>query len=187
MSLWERLYKRWGYSAVQFLKFGLVGGSGVLVNMFVAFLMNKANGGTVNAQRVVWGPIPGTAFNIRYTLLVWIGGFLVANVWNFLLNRHWTFAKDDTMAPFWKELWPFFTVGSIAAAVGAVIKIALTNPTSPIYLPDPWFHESTGLQSREYWSQLLAIVFTLPINYVINKLWTFRSVRRRHAQATAQG
>lgn len=181
MSTLYRLNERWGYSVRQFIKFGMVGGSGVLVNMFVAFLMNRANGGTVNAQRIIWGPIPGTDFNIRYTLLVWVGGFLVANVWNFMLNRHWTFAKDDTLAPFWQEFWPFFSVGCIAAAVGAGIKIALTNPTSVFYLPDPWFHEAVGLQSREYWGQLLAIVFTLPINYVVNKLWTFRHVRRRHA------
>ena len=67
---------------------------------------------------------------------------------------------------------------SAAAAAGLVIKIALTNPSSPVYLPEPWFHEEAGIHSREYWSQLIAIVITMPINFVVNKLWTFRSVRR---------
>ena len=57
------------------------------------------------------------------------------------------------------------------------IKIFFTNPTSPIYLPEPWFHEERGIQSREYWSQIFAIVVTMPINFAINKLWTFRTVR----------
>ena len=46
-----------------------------------------------------------------------------------------------------------------------------------MYLPEPWFHEERGLNSREYWSQLIAILITMPINFVVNKLWTFRAVR----------
>ena len=57
------------------------------------------------------------------------------------------------------------------------IKIFFTNPTSPIYLPEPWFNEGRGIQSREYWSQIFAIIVTMPINFVVNKLWTFRAVK----------
>ena len=57
---------------------------------------------------------------------------------------------------------------------------AMTNPTSPVYLPEPFFHEETGLRSREYWSQLIAIIITMPINFIVNKLWTFRAVRAGH-------
>ena len=72
------------------------------------------------------------------------------------------------------------------ATKGIFIKLAFTNPTSPLYLPEPWWHEDAGVHSREYWSQLLTIVLTMPINFVINKLWTFRAVRRRHhARSTA--
>ena len=31
---------------IEFIKFGVVGGSGFLVNIIVAIIMNKANGGT---------------------------------------------------------------------------------------------------------------------------------------------
>jgi putative flippase GtrA len=163
----------------QFVKFGLVGGAGVVVNMVVAIILNKLNGGTINAQRVVFA-IPGTPYNVRYTTVVWIAGFLVANLFNFQLNRSWTF-RHTKKAPWLREFWPFFAVGSAAAVAGIFIKIAFTNPTSPIYLPEPWFHENAGLQSREYWSQLLTIVITTPINFVVNKLWTFRHVRNKHA------
>ena len=60
-----------------------------------------------------------------------------------------------------------------------VIIAGLTHPESPIYLPDPYFHEQAGLRSRFYWAQLITIVVTMPINFVVNKLWTFRSVRHR--------
>lgn len=158
--------------------FGIVGGSGMVVNMIVTVLMNKANGGTRNAQEILF-PFPGTEFNFRFTTLVWIVAFLVANLYNFLLNRHWTFG-DGRKAPFWHEFWPFLVVGSVAALAGVFIKVAFTNPVSPLYLPEPLWHEDAGLHSREYWSQLLTIVIMMPINFVVNKLWTFRAVRLRH-------
>ena len=177
--------QRYAYVGRQFVKFGVVGGAGVVVNMLVAVLMNKANGGTVNAQNILFG-IPGTPYNVRFTTLVWIVAFLVANLFNFQMNRHWTF-RNRGRAPWLKEFMPFLAVGSAAALIGIFIKIGFTNPTSPIYLPEPWFHENAGLQSREYWAQLLTIVITTPINFVVNKLWTFRYVRRQHADTADNG
>ncbi|MGL5406181.1 MAG: GtrA family protein [Propionibacteriaceae bacterium] len=160
----------------QFLKFGFVGGSGVLVNMLVAVVMNKLNGGTENSQNVLF-PLLGS-FNFRFSNLVWIVAFLIANLTNFQLNRSWTF-QTSKHAGWWKEFWPFFAVGSVAAIIGFFLKIAMTNPTSFFFLPEPYFHggQGAGLRSREYWSQLIAIFLTLPINFVVNKLWTFRAVR----------
>lgn len=164
-------------TAHQFLRFAVIGASGVVVNMLVAIIMNKLNGGTVNAQAVIWS-IPGTDFNVRFTALVWIVAFLVANMYNFQLNRTFTF-KSARHARWWTEFWPFLLVGSVAAAVGLIIKLALTNPASALYLPDPPFHENAGFASREYWAQLIAILITMPVNFVVNKFWTFRAVRRR--------
>ena len=165
----------------QFVKFGIVGGAGVVVNMMVAIAMNKANGGTINAQRILFA-IPGTNFNFRYTVLVWLVAFLVANVFNFQLNRSWTF-RHTRKAPWWQEFWPFLAVGSAAALLGIFFKVAFTNPTSWFYLPEPWFHENAGFASREYWAQLFTIVITMPINFVANKLWTFTHVRNKHQAA----
>ena len=171
----KQFVQRHGHSIRQFLKFGIVGGSGVLVNMAVNIAMNKLNGGSVNAQNILWA-IPGTRWNIRFTLLAWFVPFVVANVWNFQLNRWWTF-QSQKVTGWWKEFWPFFVVGSVAMLVGALLKVLMTNPTTPFYLPGPWFHEEKGIRSREYWSQLIAIFLTLPINFVVNKLWTFKAVR----------
>ncbi|NLE98361.1 MAG: GtrA family protein [Propionibacterium sp.] len=165
----------------QFIKFGIVGGSGVIVNMAVNVVMNKLNGGSGNAQNILWS-IPGTDFNIRFTMLAWFVPFLVANVWNFQLNRWWTF-QSSKHAGWWREFWAFFATGSVAMVVGALLKLLMTNPTSPLYLPEPYFHEDRGLSSREYWSQLIAILLTLPINFLVNKFWTFRSVRSSNLEA----
>jgi putative flippase GtrA len=171
-------YARYRHVLRQFVKFGLVGGAGVVVNMAVAIGMNKLNGGTINAQRILFA-IPATPFNFRFTSLVWIVGFLVANLFNYQLNRSWTF-RGTRHAPWFTEFWPFLAVGSAAALIGLFLKVALTNPSSPIYLPEPWFHENAGLQSREYWAQLITIFFTMPVNFLVNKLWTFRHIRNKH-------
>lgn len=178
MTLRAGHYWQYAESIRQFVKFGIVGGSGVIVNMVVAIIMNKLNGGSANAQEIIWS-IPGSPFNVRFTALVWIGGFLVANLWNFQLNRWWTF-RSSGRARWWSEFWPFLAVGAVAAVVGLVIKISLTNPSSPIHLSGAWFHEEAGLNSREYWAQLIAIIVTMPVNFLVNKFWTFRSVRRLH-------
>ncbi len=160
----------------QFIRFGLVGGSGVVVNLVVAYLMTQLNGGVSNDNRVVF-ELPGP-YALRYTVLVWIVAFMIANLWNFQLNRSWTFRRDsDQMRKWWTEFWPFFAIGSLAALLGALIKIALTNPTSPVYLPGPPFNDHEGLRARAYWAQLFTIVLTMPINYLLNKVWTFRAIR----------
>lgn len=182
MSSAGSLYRRYAHVGRQFIKFGLVGGAGVVVNMVVAIVMNKLNGGTINAQNVLFA-IPGTPFNFRFTTLVWIVAFMVANLFNFQLNRHWTFTGKR--APWLKEFLPFLAVGSAAALAGIFIKLGFTNPTSPFYLPEPWFHENAGLRSREYWAQLFTIVITMPINFLVNKLWTFRHVRNAHTDSLA--
>ena len=127
----------WGHTLLEFIRFGIVGGSGVVVNLVVAYIMTQLNGGVSNDNRILFD-LPGP-YAFRWTLLVWIVGFLVANVWNFQLNRVWTFQRDR-MRGWWEEFWPFFAIGLVAAAVGAALKVGFTNPTSPIYLPSPPFN-----------------------------------------------
>ena len=177
----ETTFERGRRHLRQFIKFGIVGGSGVLVNLLVTFVMTKLHGGTVHDNDPLFWLTSKFAF--RFTILVWIVAFVVANTYNFQLNRSWTFKREHRRS-WWAEFWPFFLVGSIAAAIGGLIKWALTNPTSVFYLPSPTFNDHQGLRARAYWSQLIAIVLTLPINFVVNKLWTFRAVH--HHQADRQ-
>ena len=150
--------------------------------MLVAIGLNKLNGGTRNSQNILFA-LPGTDFNVRFTALVWVVGFAVAVVFNFQLNRTWTFARL-TRGLWWSGFWRFLVVGSVAAVVGLALKIALTHPDSPLYLPEPTFHEEVGLRSREYWAQLIAIACTMPVNFLVNRFWTFGDPAAREARAT---
>jgi len=149
--------------------------------MVVTVAMHKLNGGTVNG-RAPLAPVPFTDYFVRYVHLVWIVAFLVANVWNFQLNRWWTF-RAHAHASWWRQFLPFLAVGSVAAVVGLLFISWFTHPDSWLYLPDPWFTESVGLRSRTYWAQLITIALTMPVNFVVNKLWTFRAVRHHVPEA----
>ncbi|WP_211283096.1 GtrA family protein [Serinibacter salmoneus] len=161
--------------ALQFVRFAVVGGAGVLVNMAVAVALNGANGGAGNAREILFA-IPWTVYNVRFTALVWVVSFLVAAVFNYQLNRVWTF-RNRARPPWWSGLWRFVLVGSVAAAVGLGLKVALTHPDAAVYLAHPWFEDDQVLRSREYWAQLIAILLTLPINFLVNRYWTFARER----------
>ena len=71
----RRLKKR---HFIEFLKFGIVGGSGFVVNIVVAIIMNKLNGGTEHAQDILFN-LAGTRWNFRFTSLVWLVGFVAVS------------------------------------------------------------------------------------------------------------
>ncbi|MDR2620135.1 MAG: GtrA family protein [Propionibacteriaceae bacterium] len=164
--------------AYQFIKFALVGGSGVLVNMLVMVLLHRMHGGPEYANQPLIN-IPGTDFWIRYRNVVFIVSFLVANVWNYCLNRRITFER--TGRAWWRDFWPFLGAGAIAAVIGLVLQILFTHPQSPIYLPDPPFETIGTWRSRELWAQLFGVLVSTPVNFVINKLWAFRKRERSDA------
>jgi len=154
------------------LRFGLVGGSGVLVNMAVLIIVNKIG---PNAHTVAWD-LPGTDFNIRWYHVYSTIAFLIANLWNFQLNRWWTF-KSARHSGWWREYLPFLAVGLLALMANLAILTLLMHPGSPFALSTSFFDDSTGFRTRLYWGQLIAIAIVTPLSFLLNKIWTFSSVR----------
>ncbi|OYO17315.1 polysaccharide synthesis protein GtrA [Enemella dayhoffiae] len=169
------VFVRQRHNWLQFLRFGLVGGSGVLVNLIVTVICKKL----LPPYLSIAFPLPVTDFNVRWYHVITTIAFLVANTWNFQLNRSWTF-KSGKHASWWREFFPFLAVGMVAYVVGQVLLTLLLKDTSPVSLHQfPFFDDSTGLRTALYWATLIQIVLTMPINYVVNKVWTFRAVRGR--------
>ena len=74
---------------------------------------------------------------------------------NYYLNRRWTFRSSGDVS---SELPKFFTVSIIAYLVNlGVFTIA-----------------RHGLHLDDNVSQVIAIACVMPINFVLNKLWSFR-------------
>jgi len=90
---------------VQLLKFGLVGGSGYLINLGVFALL----AGNLGVHHVVAA----------------VGAFAVAVTNNFLWNRHWTFGPGNGPAHF--QAARFFTVSVASLGLNiAVLELLLS-------------------------------------------------------------
>ena len=127
----------------QFVKFCLVGGSGVFVNLAV-----------FNATLLTWQLVTGhmgfTASYVANGL-----GFLVSVMTNYYLNRRWTFRSTGSVPA---ELSKFVLVSLVAYAVNlGIFTVA-----------------HTVFDLRGNLSQLIAIACVMPVNFLANKLWSFR-------------
>jgi putative flippase GtrA len=171
------LFVRHGHNWILLFRFGLVGGSGVLVNLLAVILCNKVG----PDENSVFLGLPLSDFNVRWYHVFSTIAFLVANVWNFQLNRLWTF-RSAKHAGWLGEYFPFLAVGVLGQGVGLVILTLLMHPGSVFALSPVLFDNSTGFRTRLYWAQLITIAVTTPLSFVLNKIWTFSSVRSRPAK-----
>jgi putative flippase GtrA len=170
--------ERYRRNAVQFGRFAVVGGTGVVVNLLVLVLVKRLGPHPEDAI-VALAP---THFHIRWYHLYSTIAFMVANLWNFQLNRWWTFRSNKHSA-WWREYWPFLAVGMLGQVIGLVLLTLLMHHGSPIALPTDPLDDTTGLRTRLYWAQLIVIVVVTPLSFVLNKVWTFAAVRTHHLEA----
>jgi putative flippase GtrA len=108
-----------------------------------------------NLTLVVWRATTGDT----PTVAIYLGnalGFVVSVLTNYYLNRRWTFRSSGAVS---RELPKFFTVSIVAYVVNLGI---LTLCLSALHL---------GANA----SQIIAIACVMPINFVLNKLWSFRT------------
>ncbi len=91
----------------EFIKFGIVGGSGVLVNMGLLFILTRL----LHVRLEIASPIA-----IEVSILS-----------NFLLNNLWTFRKRNTHIPFWSRLLRYHLVTGLAGIVNYLVLLLLVN------------------------------------------------------------
>ncbi len=161
----------------QFAKFGIVGASGVIVNNAVMVVANKTTQWLWDFDgHQAFANLLGTDYNIRWYHVFSVLAFIVANLWNFNLNRRWTF-RTAGKSSWFKEMFSFMLVGAGGLAVTLLVQTALINPESPVHLSREFFDGSTGLRDPIYWGNLIGVIVAIPVNFLINKLWTFRAAR----------
>ena len=130
---------------LQLVRFGLVGGTGFVVNVGVYAIC-------VHVLSIDYR----SAF-----VLAW----LVAVTNNFLLNRHWTF--DAAAGNMRLQALRFFIVSLVAAAFGFLLLTL--------------FVEDVGLAKVP--AEALAVAASTPLNFLGNKLWSFREAARSSARS----
>lgn len=120
---------------IQFVKFGVVGSSGYVVNLAVYSVLLSGAG-------------------LHYVAAA-TGSFLVAAGWNYVWNRAWTFRAQR--GSFGVQGLRFFTVSAIVYGANVGVLAVLV---------------SSGL--GKIVAQASAIALVTPLNFLGNKLWSFR-------------
>jgi putative flippase GtrA len=121
-------------------------------------------------QLVRFGIVGGIGFVVNlvvYTLCVHVAGidyhvaavlaWVVAVMNNFLLNRHWTFDARAGRAHF--QAIRFLIVSLAALGVSLLLLTLLVDVAGIAKVP----------------AQALAVAASMPLNFVGNKLWSFRA------------
>lgn len=108
-----------------------------------------------------------------YALILWLGGhYLVASVvsfvvsvaWSYLLNNRFVFKKsEDETRVWWKALLKAYVSYGITGLVLANILLYL------------WIDV---LDINQYLAFVINLVFTIPVNFLLNKLWAFKTEPR---------
>jgi putative flippase GtrA len=148
--------------AGQFVRFALVGASGVAVNLAVFAAVMAVSGRVAGAAGA--GLEHSTHAGSRIAALVANAcGFVTSVTSNYALNRRWTFASRG---PVLREMPRFLVVSLLAYGLqlGA------------------FWAGLTLLPIGRTANQLLAIACVMPFNFVANRFWSFE--RRRPEAAT---
>jgi putative flippase GtrA len=95
-------------------------------------------------------------FGLDYHIAA-VVAWLVAVVNNFVLNRHWTFDARDDLA---RSQAPRFLAVSIVALGFSLLLLTLLVETAGV---------------AKVPAQALAVAASMPLNFLGNKLWTFRA------------
>lgn len=169
------LFVRHSHNWILLFRFGVVGATGVVINLLTVIVGNKLG---PDPDDIFLG-LPLTDFNVRWYHAYSTIAFLVANLWNFQLNRLWTF-RSAAHAGWVREYVPFLAVGFGGQLIGLGILTLLMHPHSVLALSPQIFDDSTGFRTRLYWAQLIVIAVVTPLSFVLNKLWTFAAVRDMH-------
>ncbi len=133
------------HSLTQFLLFGIVGVS----NTVISYLLNILVLALLHPYHLAWDYVAGNMV-----------AFLLSVLWSFYWNNRIVFTqKEGSERSLWKALLKAY------AAYGFT-GIILNNILSWLWISV--FHIS------KYVAPLINLVISVPLNFVINKLWTFK-------------
>ena len=137
----------------RFIKFGIVGASGVVVNLSVLYV----------GQEFLFRTITQDTLRLNLSLALAI---FIATISNFSWNRRWTWHDRKSLRS--TTLLVQFGQYALACWLGTAIQVGLTNLFALFlhYLP----------------ANLIAVVIASLFNFVANDLWTFGRLKLQREQ-----
>ncbi|MDO5032779.1 GtrA family protein [Corynebacterium sp.] len=160
------------FQPTKIIKFGLIGSLGTLVNMAIFVTLSKLLASvSLHGDTILFSfPIGNYSFRLDHAIIAL--SFIGANLFNYSLNRTFTFSESDT--PRIEGSIKFLLIGTIACLFQMALFSALVRGPL-LQLPTDLLDGSTGFRNIKYWAQIISIILVLPINFFGNYLWTFRA------------
>lgn len=133
-------------TVVQFIKFGIVGVS----NTVISYLINIAVLFLLQPYQLNWDYIAGNIIS-----------FILSVLWSFYWNNRMVFTlKEGKSRSIWKTLLKAYIAYGFTG-------IFLNNILSWLWV--------SKMGISKYIAPLINLIISIPLNFVINKLWTFKS------------
>lgn len=161
------------------VKFLVVGGSGVPVNLLTVLVATAAMPvwrfeGLRNRLADLFSFPELTNAGVR-DIVVYLIGIVVSIFTNFLLHNYWTWGdrvKANPGGGFMARLGKFYLVSSVAASVQLLVSSFLSPQLRliPLFTTRIW----GDYQFYHVVAPSVGILAGLAINYVVNNVWTFR-------------
>lgn len=129
----------------QFIKFGIVG----ISNTLIAYLLNILVLLALRGFDLDWDFVAGNAVS-----------FVLSVLWSFYWNNKYVFTDDGRECVWWKTLLKTYLCYGFTG-------IILNNILSWLWI--------TRLGISKYIAPLINLVISMPLNFVLNKLWAFRA------------
>ena len=129
---------------VQFVKFGIVG----LTNTIISYALNVGVLLVLKPYNISWDYIAGN-----------VVAFILSVLWSFYWNNKYVFLlKDGQTRKLWKALLKTYIAYGFTG-------IVLSNVLSYIWI--------NILGISKFIAPLLNLVISIPLNFIINKMWAF--------------
>ncbi len=130
---------------MQFVKFGIIG----VTNTLISYVLNVLSLLLLQPLHVSWDFIAGN-----------IVAFILSVLWSFYWNNRYVFISEEGKS---RNLWKTLLKTYIAYGFTGII---LSNVLSWIWI--------SVFGISKYVAPLINLVVSVPLNFVINKLWAFK-------------
>lgn len=131
---------------VQFVKFGMVGASNTLISYGLNVLVLRI----LQPYHLSWDYVAGN-----------VVAFILSVLWSFYWNNKYVFTKNDGES---RNVWKTLLRTYVAYGFTGIV---LTNVFSWVWI------DLLGIS--KYVAPLINLVISIPLNFLINKLWAFKS------------
>ena len=141
----DSLAERWAVPLAQFIKFGLVG----VTNTAVSYVLNVLVLLALQNANVEWDYIAGN-----------VVAFVLSVLWSFYWNNRLVFTQQEGHRRiWWKALLKTYLCYGLTG-------IVLNNLLSWLWI--------AKLGISKFIAPLFNLVISVPLNFILNKLWAFR-------------